>query len=365
MLYSFQRMPFSFRLLILAFFTCTSCTLYSQGCSDGGVCSVGSLSLVQFKFKFDYLPVDKHTLSQLPVDDNKESLTLKSGPDQKDSSALAKANSQNKNYYYQYPKCFFLLTSSYGLSDQATSISTTQVEANIGLIDQKLFAQVKVPYLLVDGKLGSTNGLGDITLSLSYIAFTKSKSSLSLTGGVKLPSNNANLSNNDMPLPMVYQTSLGSTDGLIGAKYTFKKWDFTLGYQHSFNANKNAYVHRTSGSDTAVYNSYFESGSLRRSDDWVFRINRNFTFHNASFSAGLLPIYHAANDYYTDAAGNRVQSIGSQGLTLNLNFAGTLPVSKKTDFVFVLAGPVIIRQARPDGLTRVFVLMAGFKFSIY
>ena len=132
---------------------------------------------------------------------------------------------------------------------------------SIKIIKNKLYAQLKLPYTFVSGKLASINGLSDITFSLSYIVFSKAQSNLNLTGGVKLPTNGANIYKDDLPLPMVYQTSLGSTDVLIGAKYNIRKWDFTCGYQHAFNANKNEYLHSTV-SDNITYNNYFQSNLL-------------------------------------------------------------------------------------------------------
>ena len=363
-----------FALLLSCIFTLSYFQSYSQGCSDAGVCTVGSLGLVQFKFNF--LPHDENKLSTLSAEDpslnpaltkrdslNKQNNTNVATVSSADSANRKKPLSAELNYIY--PKYFFQYTSSYGLSDQKTSIITTQVEGNFRLINKKLFAQIKLPYVFVNGKLGSVNGLGDVTLSLSYIAFTKTQSSLSMSGGVKIPTNNSNFSINNLPLPMVYQSSLGSTDILLGLKYTIKKWDFTIGYQHSLNQNKNGYIHNSFVSDTATYNSYFEAKNLRRSDDGVFRINRNFVGKKINVSGGVLLIYHMANDTYTNGDDIRVQSVGSKGLTLNLNLAGIIPLSKKLDFIFIVAKPLIIRDARPDGLTRAFVGIIGLKYNIF
>ncbi|MEO6883461.1 MAG: hypothetical protein ABI199_05495 [Bacteroidia bacterium] len=261
------------------------------------------------------------------------------------------------------PRYFFQLTNYYGLGDDHTSISTTQLEANIR-IKQKFFFQIKLPYSYISGNLGNTNGLSDIFTSLSYIVFNKSNSNLSLTGGLKLPANHANLSKDGLPLPMVYQTSLGSTDGLAGVKYTIHKWDFTFGYQHSFNTSGNQYLHQPTLENSA-YNTYDESNLLKRKDDGIFRVNRNFQLKKWNVIAGLLFIYHMANDDYTNELGERVAIIGSKGLTLNLNLATTVPISKKLDFTFVFGKPLILRETRPDGLTRVFVAIAGIKYTLF
>ena len=376
-----KRMKFFLSLLFTLCVILINSLSYAQGCSDAGVCSVGSLNLIQFKFV--PLPADKNTMQAMVAEDTKLIIKLnglendtvlplrveeKEDPklnnqvstatDSIDDSVLA-------GYYYRYPKYSFQFSTSCGSADQGTSVVITQLEGNMSIFKQKLFAQVKLPYSFINGKLASINGLNDITISMSYVVFSKNKNSLSITGGVKVPSNNSNLSIDDLPLPMVYQTSLGSTDALIGAKYTYNKWDLTCGYQHAFNANKNEYLHNSLVTDNETYNDYFESREMKRADDAIFRVNRNFKIKKAITSAGLLFIYHLADDDITNAAGQRIKAQGSQGLTLNLNFAAMAPVSKKMDFVFIFGSPLVIREARPDGLTRSYIAMAGLKYNIY
>ena len=350
-----------------------------QGCSDAGVCSVGSLSLVQFKYEL--LPSKENKLQLIIEEDTKldtsslgrsrntnDSLLRKfeyetSSPSKTDSIQFKKT--EFLIYSYKYPKYFFLISTTYGEGDNGTSIIVSQIEANLRLKNEKTFAQIKLPYTFISGKLGSINGLGDITISATHIMFSESKSSLSFSGGFKIPTNKSNRSLNNLPLPMVYQTSLGTTDILLGAKYTFKKWDGTIGYQHSFDANNNQYVHQSGVEDPATYNSFFESKILRRADDAIFRINRNFIGKKINFSTGLLFIYHLKDDMYSDSKGKVVTAIGSKGLTLNINLAGTIALSKKVDFVFIYANPIVTRKSRPDGLTRKYIFQIGFKYNIF
>jgi hypothetical protein len=341
----------------LIFSTLTFCFILisfkikSQGCSDGGLCAVGALSITSFKF--DVLPSEKHTLSK--VEEQDLPLDLKALNIKRDSNL----------YYTKYLQSYFQLTSYYGLGQQATSIYTQQLEGNIDISNERLFVQLKVPYTFINGKLGSVNGLNDITLSLSYIAFKKNKSSLSLSGGVKLPTGDGNTHENGLPLPMVYQTSLGSTDALMGAKYAYENWDFTVGYQHSFNTSRNQYLKNSTISDSSIYNSYFQSNRMKRADDGLFRVTRSFHSKNITTTAGLLFIYHMANDKITDALGNRVDAVGSKGLTLNINLAGVIQLSENLDFIYITGIPVHGVDYGTDGLIRSFVFIAGIKFSIY
>ncbi|MBN4062492.1 hypothetical protein JYU20_04765, partial [Bacteroidales bacterium AH-315-I05] len=55
---------------LLFFTTCfvlMSQLSFSQGCSDAGVCSVGSLNIIQFKY--EYLPAEKQHLEQMKAED--------------------------------------------------------------------------------------------------------------------------------------------------------------------------------------------------------------------------------------------------------------------------------------------------------
>lgn len=365
-------MKYFFKIFFLLCFTLSCSRLYSQGCSDAGVCSVGSLSIV--KFDYELLPLDEKKLTQLsnldPGFKLQGSGNVEIGKDSVINVSTTTDTVSTKppvavKYKLLYPKYFFQYATSYGIGDQGTTIITSQLEGNIMIVKGKLFGQLKVPYVFVNGKLGNVNGLSDLTASLTFIPFVKKRSDLSITAGVKIPTNNANIILDSLPLPMVYQTSLGSTDVLVGAKYTYKKWDFTLGYQHSFNENKNEYLHRSLSSDSALYNKHFESNHLKRADDGVFRLNRNYNYKKISASTGVLFIYHLADDDYVSSTGQKVKSSGSQGLTLNLNFSGAYSFSKKWSVVVVYASPIVTRKARPDGLTRQLVAIVGLKYSIF
>ena len=355
----------------------------AQGCSDAGVCTVGSLNIIQYKVRL--LPVDKNTLSLVSDEDDNIVVNPKTGKRDTLKNILSKGEGAEKNKGQTavsdsvsktqstsdilfkkallYPKYFFQFISSYGLGDRSVSVLTLQAEANIR-IKKSFFAQIKLPYTFVSGELANISGPGDITASLSFTGYNRGKKSLSFTGGIKIPTGRADLSNRGLPLPMVYQTSLGSIDALGGVKFVYSKWDFILAYQHSFTETKNQYL-RLPSLNSSVYNNYFESNKFKRSDDGVFRVNRNIKMKHSVIAPGLLFIYHLANDMITDTIGNRVRVVGSKGLTLNLNLAASVPVSRKLNLLFIAAAPVVTRKARPDGLTRHFVLVAGIKYNIY
>ncbi|MEW6467561.1 MAG: hypothetical protein AB1458_01480 [Bacteroidota bacterium] len=364
-------------VFLLGCFVFSASRFAAQGCSDAGVCSAGLLSIVEFSY--EVMPLDKY----IPAELNNEEDDVKlngSKPDsnvvvgkktdntqvvsKKDTALKVTTSGSGISYIYKYPRYQFQLSSLFGKGEQGTSIFTQQAEVSIGLPGQKLFVQAKVPYTFTSGSLASTSGLGDIVATLSYIIVNKNGKNLSLTGGVKLPANGGDLRADSLPLPMVYQTSLGSTDLLAGLKYSHKKWDFTIGYQHTFNQNRNQYLHRSTGTD-GEYNVYFESKELKRADDAIFRINRIYQAGKITANTGLLFIYHLADDEYTNAQGQRARLAGSQGLTLNINLAASLNMSKSTDLFLLAARPVVTRDAIPDGLMRTIVIIGGIKYNIF
>lgn len=351
------------RSFLVFVFVFAAAFAHAQGCSDAGLCSFGSMNILGYKYV--NLPLDQTRLSTVDVVDTGlngalgDTLHPVAANDSAHTIQAHTDLSADTIAPDHLVSCEF--TTYYGAGEQGTSVFITQLEGNFNLINQKLYGQVKLPYSIISGKLGNTNGLGDITMSLSYVAFRGWRSNLSIAAGVKLPSNSSNLSLDNRPLPMVYQTSLGSTDLLLGTRFSFGKWDFAAGYQHSFNANANRYVHSTLFSDSLVYNAYAETDGFRRADDGVFRINRKFQVNKSYLSTSLLFIYHMANDDYTNAAGQRLKAINSQGLTLNLDVAGNIPVSKNAAFTFIIAKPLVQRKNAPDGLSRSFVGIVGIK----
>jgi len=69
----------------------------------------------------------------------------------------------------------------------------------------------------------------------------------------------------------------------------------------------------------------------------------------------ILPIYHFANDEYTNAFGNSLEIEGSKGLTLNGNLFIDYELHPRHAFQLSAGIPFVVRDIRPDGLTRKYV----------
>ncbi|MBW8049167.1 MAG: hypothetical protein FVQ77_02275 [Cytophagales bacterium] len=263
---------------------------------------------------------------------------------------------------------------SFGLGEEEAIILTTQLEMKLMPWNNGLIS-VKVPYAFVLGNLGTTNGLGDLTFSYTHKIIQDDNRVVMLNVGGKIPTNQADKKNQrDLPLPMAYQTSLGTSDLIIGASFYYEDWHFAVGYQHAFNRNENGFLHSVwaEDKDSSIAEEYFESNKFKRGDDIMLRIEKRFEKPKITYFAGLLPVYRIQKDeiivngglLYKDEIIKNDTTIalkGSSSLTVNVNVGLLYKVSKQTDFNISLGFPTIFREVRADGLTRFLNLTVGLE----
>ena len=310
----------------LKFFYCLAITVcwynrsYSQGCSDAGGCSLGG---------------------------------LKAADDLQHKSSV-------------------MLNMSYGVGEQKVQIYTSQLEFTTKL-GKRFGLQLKLPYVFTHGNLGSINGFGDPLLAGTYKFYDKRNWMLSVNLGIK-----KNVNHSDkypltslayvptVSLPMPYQTSLGTTDVLVGIDARHKdKWILAAGLQWPvINQNRNSFdTARIQYGDIAAQKQYFTSAQLMRRPDAILRIDRRIKL-NKTFAlyAGVLPIYHLGHDRFTDQYGVSHAIHGSKGLTLNVTSALVCNIAKNYQVTLRYATPAIVRKVRPDGLTRHYVIGLELKY---
>lgn len=283
---------------------------FSQGCSDAGFCTIGSLA-----------------------------------PSAANDSAF---------------KHFAKLAFSYGIGEQSTTHIHVVPELEFSFFKNNML-QIKVPYISVNGNLGSNSGIGDVALSISQKIIARENSNLTIIVGTKLPTGTTDKSADNISLPMPYQTGLGTTDLILGAAYQYKKWKLSSGYQKVLsNKNENRFLHSATNSVDA--NKYFESNMLERGDDALLRIERNFAIHKIKLSVGLLGIYRLQQDKITDSSGTQFALKGSDGLTLNLTGNVQYDFTKHSGVSFLFGTPLAVRSTRADGLTRKLVVTIAYLF---
>lgn len=277
-----------------------------QGCSDAGACSIGSM-------------------------------------DQQEDADL--------------PKIKLSYDQSFGLGEKFIFISQSAITLEHRIFKNTSYI-VRVPFIFTTGNLGNSSGIGDVLVSVVQQVYQKNRSQLGFLLGAKLKSNNSGFSFNGNPLPMAYQTSLGTYDIIGGVQYIWKTWNFYLAYQHPFGRNNNQYLNNPAITDPKKI--YYESAQLKRGDDLAFRMQKDFGLKKQqTLQTGIMAIYRIQKSEIVKNDENVVLA-GTRGITLNLflTFAKRL---KSNEIIYITAAfPVVERAYRADGLTRNFVLSIRF-----
>ncbi len=285
----------------------------AQGCSDAGVCSMGNIE-------------SNHTYIK---DSTKNTYSIRIGQ-------------------------------GIGLGEQSVINALTNIDLSANF--NKLYLQVKIPYAYNSGKLGQVNGFSDISLSASYTLRNTQKQTYGVVVGFKIPTNQADIKLGNGIAPMPYQTSLGTYDLILGTNLKLDKYVFALAYQHVLkHNNRNQFI----ASDFTNADNYFSSFLFKRSNDVVLRVERRIDFKNYwSINPSTLFIYRLRNDQEADVGGNYSEIKNSNGLTFNavVNINKKFNDENAIDLSF--AFPLVVRDVRPDGLTRSAIISAAYKFNL-
>ena len=247
---------------------------------------------------------------------------------------------------------------SYGKGDHAVKVSTIYLEYN-RRFNSRTGINVKTNFISQSGSLANNAGLADAFLTGRYYL---KQSYISL--GIKFPLHDANDMKDGMTLPMDFQYSLGTVDILAGFTKAYHRWSFTFGFQLPVKQNSNTFLAQDYPPESG-FSAFQSTNKYERSGDALLRITYSFKVsEKLKITPGILPIYHLADDKYSDGEGDKMTIKGSQGLTLN----GTLFLGYKINnshFLELSFGtPFVTRDARPDGLTRKYVAGLEYKFSL-
>lgn len=219
----------------------------------------------------------------------------------------------------------------------------------------------KLVLTYINGHYGTVMNLGDYYTTIRYGFKTPGGKMVHILGGIKLPLNQSNLKINNISLPMVYQTSLGTYDLIIGSAFPVGRIDMNLAVQAPLiQQNRNSFIR-----EQAPLTGDFPTTNLfRRKADLLCRAGYPIkkTGSAWSFNPNLLAIYHLGNDSYENVFGKREKINGSSGITLNANLQIGYRINQRQSLQLSLASPLIVRETRPDGLTRSFVGSVAYTF---
>lgn len=281
--------------------------LHAQGCSDAGICSIGKAF-------------------------QEETKTFKNS---------------------------FEINSILGQGDGNVSIFTQTLSYTRKFSDQFSLGS-RVTFNLANGNFGTRGQFGDAYLIGNYQFKEKDNRQWSVLLGWKFPFTTANAKINNVSLPMDYQASLGTFDLFLGTNLNYKAWDFNLTIQIPvFNNNKNSYF-----DELSVSNDFPSTNLFERKSDALFRTVYTLKTANSKFlfKPNILFIYHLGEDTFENQFSNRETIKGSDGLTINGNLIGVYNINSKNSIELSAATPFVVRDVRPDGLTRSFVLGLNYRF---
>ncbi len=294
-------------MCLLSILLVRSETVFGQGCSDAGFCTIHSLK---------------------PLDDK---------------------NPTSKNYLNA--------GISYGKGEYSLKIVSPYIDYT-RVISPSWNISGKLIFSSVNGDLGKTSGLSDIFISTNYAV----SSQAGLTLGLKIPFNDGNTELNNLSLPMAYQTSLGTTDIIAGVNYSIREFQFVAAFQQPLAQNSNKFISNLYPTNSEAQN-FPTTNNYKRSGDILLRLSYKFTAikNKLEIIPGILPIFHLADDKYTNNAGVESSIIGSSGVTLNGNIFLDYIIDPKNLIELSFGAPLKSRSVRPDGLTRKFVAALEYK----
>lgn len=250
----------------------------------------------------------------------------------------------------------FKIGTFYGQADHAISVFGGYIEYNKQL-GKKLGVDAKLTTIAQSGNGISTFGISDIFINANYAASDK----LRFTLGAKIPLTQANKSKDNLPLPMDYQSSLGTFDLIVGLGYEVYKFQLVAAIQQPLSQNDNQFL-ATKYSINSPLRAFQSTNQLERSSDILWRISYPiYSGTKIKLTPSLLPIHHLKDDKYTDESNIKKDIVGSKGLTLNANMYLDYEFNQKNALQINVGMPLIVRDARPDGLTRSVIINLEFR----
>lgn len=238
-----------------------------------------------------------------------------------------------------------------GQADNDVSVFGSYIEYH-RMISKVVDIDVKLNFLSQSSENFSSSALSDVYLVSNYKLNDKTKA----TVGLKIPLTNGNLKENGQVLPMDFQPSLGTLDLIVGASRRVNDFSFVLAYQQPLTQNDNQYF------APIPTDGFITTNNFKRAADVLFRATYLYKLNDKlTISPSLLPIYHLANDKFTDFFNVESEIKGSNGLTLNGNLYFNYKLNNTSALELSLGSPFVVRDTRPDGLTRSFVANLEYK----
>ena len=248
---------------------------------------------------------------------------------------------------------------SMGSADHDISVFGTYIEYERN-VSNKLDFNAKLTTLAQSGNNISVWGLSDVYLTGKY-RFYKN---LHVILGAKIPLTDGNRNKDNRPLPMDYQSSLGTVDAIAGLGFSLSNLQLMLGYQQPLIQNDNNFVSESYTEDN-ILSTFPTTNKFKRSSDALFRVSYAVPILSSLvITPSFLSVYHLSDDTYQASPGKQNPIIDSQGLTVNGNLYLDYHFLRRHSVQLSAGAPLVVRKVRPDGLTRGLVLSLEYKYTI-
>lgn len=299
-------------IVVLLLFCTLKINVAAQGCSDAGFCSAGSLNV--------------------------------------------HAAEETTNAARTWVSAAF----SYGLSDFGVQVVSPRLEVR-HIFDSTWNASARIGMQMSIGDIATTTGLSDVIVTGGYNVLPD----VQLTLGAKLPLNNGNMMVEGRPLPMDYQSSLGTVDVIAGVVWHVGDFSLAAAMQQPLTQNSNTFSPAVYPA-TSPAQQYHATNGFNRKADVLLRVSYMISAFekNLRLHASLLPIYHVANDTYIDSTNVRRDIPGSRGVTLNAALLAEYVLNPFNRIELTIAAPLIVRDLRPDGLTRSILIGVEYRTAL-
>lgn len=221
-------------------------------------------------------------------------------------------------------------------SPEDLTFSVVQLEGQFRVGKRTTYTAL-LPWVRVRGPQGSTSGIGDAILGVSF-AFAEGKwGSLSAQLGARFATGD----DDQGGLPQCYQPGLGSTDPMAGLRWDGLAWEAGLGYQ---------WARQRSGNSV---------GPLRRGDDLLAYGGTRGQLGGMAWGLKTLAIQRLSRSDVRDSHGRIVPVPDSGRLQVNLEGTLSWPMSRRWSLESRAAVPFLKRPDNTDGLKRALTVELG------
>lgn len=244
----------------------------------------------------------------------------------------------------------FKMAGFYGGADHSITVSGAYLE--YGRQFGKVALDARITAIAQSGNQINQLGLSDVFVSATY----QPVKNWGVTAGLKLPLADGNVKKDGLPLPMDYQSSLGTLDLVLGLSFKIKELQLVAAMQQPLTQNENQFLSANQPAASAL-KRFQSTNQYQRSGDVLLRVSYPVLKKGKfTLTPSLLPIYHLANDEYVDETKTKKAITGSEGLTLNGNLYLNCQLSERAALELNAGSPFIARDVRPDGLTRSYIV---------